>query len=212
MWNAWVKQSLQSDNILDRRYQVALALERYYDPEHMPLIRLVDGGVTDNLGIRGSIVSPVAHYGNVLEMKGAFNADDLKRIKRVLVIIANAQTYANSAWSKNGEDPGIVDTLDASFSAAIGILNTETVSLAKSAFDQWGGYLNSKRDLQEPKVKVHFVTLTFDQVSDPAERAYFNAIPTTLALPDEDVDAVRSLVGRLLDQSSEFKAFVGGLK
>lgn len=209
--NSWVKQSLLSDSILDRRYQVARSLERYFDSERLPLIRLVDGGVTDNLGIRGSIVSPVAHYGNVLEMKGAFNANDLKRIKRVLVIVANAQTYVDYAWSRSGEDPGIVDTLDASFSAAIGILNTETVSLAKNAFDNWGEYLNAKRVSPASKVSIHFVTLTFNQITKPAEREYFNAIPTTLALPDEDVDAVHDLAGRLLDESDEFRKFIDSL-
>lgn len=209
--NSWVRHSLQSDSILDRRYQVARALERYFDPETLPLIRLVDGGVTDNLGIRGSIVSPVAHYGNVLEMQGAFKAEDLERIKQVLVIVANAQTYVDYAWSMNGEDPGIVDTLDASFSAAIGILNTETVSLAKRAFDRWGDYLNAKRGPTEPKVKVHFVTLTFNQIPDPTEREYFNAIPTTLALPDEDIDAIRALAGRLLNESKELEDFTKSL-
>ena len=92
------------------------------------LIRLVDGGVTDNLGIRGSIVSPVAHYGNVRDMNGAFNADDLKRIKRVLVIVVNAQTYVTYAWSESGADPGIIDPLDASFSAAIDILTGGSIA------------------------------------------------------------------------------------
>ena len=211
LWNSWVSQSLQSDSILDRRYQVARSLERYYDPERMPLIRLVDGGVTDNLGIRGSIVSPVAHYGNVREMKGAFNADDLKRIKRVLVIVVNAQTYVTHAWSERGADPGIIDTLDASFSAAIGILNTETISLAKNAFDGWGDFLNAKRGSSEQKVSIYFVTLTFNQIPDPAEREYFNAIPTTFDLADNDIDAVRDLAGQLLDDSTEFRNFIDSL-
>lgn len=208
---SWVSQSLQTDNILDRRYQVARALERYFDAERLPLIRLVDGGVTDNLGIRGSIVSPVAHYGNVLEMRGAFDTDDLKRIQQVLVIVANAQAYTDPDWSREGEDPGIVDTLDASFSAAIGILNTETISLAKNAFDGWGDHLNSRRGADEPKVQVHFVTLTFSQIADAKERDYFNALPTTLALTDEEVDAIRALAGRLLEDSDAFRDFLGSL-
>lgn len=209
--NSWVKNSLASDSILDRRYQVARALERYFDPRNMPIVRLVDGGVTDNLGIRGSIVSPVAHYGNVLEMRGAFDSEDLKRIQRVLVIVVNAQTYVDYEWSRKGRDPGIIDTLDAAFSAAIGILNTETVSLAKHAFDSWGNYLNAQRSPAEPKVKIHFVTLTFNQISDPAEREYFNAIPTTLALPEQEIDATRDLAGRLLEGSQEFANFLNSL-
>jgi len=211
LWNSWVQPSLQSDSIFSRRYQVARSLERYYHPDRMPFVRLVDGGVTDNLGIRGSIISPIAHYGNVREMKGAFQADDLEKIKRVLVVVVNAQTYVDYPWSINGTEPGIVDTLDASFSSAIGILNTETISQAQDAFNDWGEYLNAKRGPPTPAVAIYFVTLTFNQISDPAERRYFNAIPTTFALSDKDVDAVRQLAGDLLDESPEFNSFIGSL-
>ncbi len=207
LWDAWVGPSLRSDSILQRRYQVARALERYYDPKRMPLVRLVDGGVTDNLGIRGSMISPVAHYGHALEMRGAFSPADLKKIRRVLVVVANAQTYHDYAWSERAAEPGIVDTLDAAFSASIGILNTETIGLAKQAFDMWADYINATRPSAR-KVKVHFVTLTFNQIADPKQREYFNTIPTTLVLDKKDVDAIRALAGELLDESEVFQAFL----
>ena len=211
MWKSWVQPSLQSDSLYSRRYQVARSLERYYHPGRMPLIRLVDGGVTDNLGIRGSIISPVAHYGNVRQMSGAFQPDDLQAIKRVLVVVVNAQTYVEYPWSINGTEPGVIDTLDASFSCAIGILNTETISLAKKAFSDWGEYLNSQRGPTTPAVSTYFVTLTFNQIRDPVKRQYFNAIPTTFALSDQDVDMIRHLAGKLLEDSKEFNSFLDSL-
>ena len=186
---------------------MARALKRYYDPKRMPLVRLVDGDVTDNLGIRGSRISPVAHYGHALEMRGAFSPEDLRKIRRVLVIVANAQTYHDHAWSERGAEPGIVDTLDAAFSAAIGILNTETIGQAKHAFDMWADYVNAKRP-PDQRVKVYFVTLTFNQIADPKRREYFNTIPTTLALERMDVDAIRGLAGELLDGSDSFQRFL----
>jgi len=59
----WVAQSLARGPVLDRRRVVAMARARYQDPATMPVLRLVDGGVTDNLGVRGSMMSPEAHYG-----------------------------------------------------------------------------------------------------------------------------------------------------
>lgn len=59
----WVDEALASDNYFDRQRVVATALDRYRHPERMPILRLVDGGVTDNLGVRGSMMSPVAHHG-----------------------------------------------------------------------------------------------------------------------------------------------------
>ncbi len=205
--NSWVPGVLRNPDILSRDYQVAKALERYFDPKRMPVVRLVDGGVTDNLGVRGSIMSPVAHYGNVMEMRGAFTISALSRVTKVLVIVANAQVYPEYDWSRSGTEPGIVPEVLASFDAALNIMNTETVSLAKEAFLRWAAHINATRGNDKPPVEVTFVVLTFDGIREIAERRYFNAIPTTLSLSGEQVDRVRGLARKLLTESSEFKTF-----
>ncbi len=210
--SSWVHDVLRTPDILSRNYQVAKALERYFDPKRMPVIRLVDGGVTDNLGVRGSIMSPIAHYGNVMEMKGAFTTEALSRVTRVLVVVANAQVYPEYGWSQSGTEPGIVPELLASFDAALNIMNTETISLAKEAFLRWAEHTNATRDNGKPPVEVTFVVLTFDGIRDVAERRYFNAIPTVSSLSGEQVDRVRGLARRLLTESPEFKTFKKSLK
>ena len=208
----WVSEALYHDDLLDRRYAVALALSRYDDPKRMPILRLIDGGVTDNLGVRGSMMSPVAHYGDVANMGGAFTPEQLRRVRHVLVIVANAQVYAPYGWSDEGRAPGLVNTLQASFDAALGILNTETVSLAKNGFLMWAQGVNAMRTPGEPKVKVDFAVITFDQITDTAERQRFNAMPTTYRLGPEQVDALRALAGRLLEQSPEFRSFLRAMQ
>ncbi|MBA3487187.1 MAG: patatin-like phospholipase family protein, partial [Lysobacter sp.] len=89
----WVDEAIANDDYLDRRRLVANALKRYADPARMPVVRLVDGGVTDNLGVRGSMMSPVAHYGNVPDMAGAFTPEQLQRVRNVLVLVANAEAH-----------------------------------------------------------------------------------------------------------------------
>jgi NTE family protein len=207
LWNSWVKDSLEHDSIYQRRLQVARAIEHYYDPQNMPKVRLLDGGVTDNLGVRGSMMSPVAHYGNVKEMRGAFTPEALNKVKRVLVIVVNAQSYVDYDWSKAGAEPGVIKAVTASFDAAIGILNSESITLAKHGFVQWQQYTNKRRAPAAPKVKVYFSTLTFEQVRGDKKRDYFNAIPTTFNLSDQHIESVRQLAGELLDDSPEFQAF-----
>lgn len=204
----WVEEALAQDSPLDRRYAVARALERYRRPERMPVVHLVDGGVTDNLGVRGSMMSPVAHYGNVPDMAGAFTPKQLARVRNVLVVVANAQVFAEYEWSRKGTSPGIVGSVLASFDAALGILNTETASLAKQGFKMWEQRINEQRGNRTPPVKVHFSVLTFNQIKDTAERDYFDALPTSLSLEPEAVDAVRQLGGRLLESSPEFVEFL----
>lgn len=209
---SWVAQSLAHDDMLDRRYAVARALSRYDDPQQMPILRLVDGGVTDNLGVRGSMMSPVAQYGDVPNMAGAFTPEQLRRVRHVLVIVANAQVYAPYAWSMEGHTPGLADTLRASFDASLGILNTETVSLAKNGFLMWARHVSAMRPPGEPGVKVDFAVLTFNQIADPAERQRFNAMPTAFHLRSAQVDALRVLAGQLLGESPEFQSFLRDMR
>lgn len=204
---AWVRDSLAHDDILDRRYAVARALERYSDPARMPILRLVDGGVTDNLGVRGSMMSPVAQNGDVPDMAGAFTSEQLRQVRHVLVIVVNAQVYHPYSWALHGREPGLVATTLASFDAALGLLNTETVSLAQRGFMMWARHVNALRAPGQPKVKVDFAVITFNQIHDPGERARFEAMPTTFRLKPAAVDALRAEAGNLLDQSPEFQSF-----
>ena len=203
----WVEEALKRRNRESGAYHVARQLERYLDPDRMPVVRLVDGGVTDNLGIRGSIMSPVLHRGDVPSMQGAFTKSSLDQVTQVLVIISNAQSYKPYEWSTEGREPGIVSTTIASFDAALNLLNTNTVAEARRSFQDWERMVNNRRAPREAKVRVHFVSLTLEDIEDAAEREWFNAIPTSLSLEENEVDALKALPKRLLAKSSDFERF-----
>lgn len=209
--NSWVQSRLASNTLSRRDTQVAQSLAKYFTPKDLPVIRLVDGGVTDNLGLRGSIMSPVAHYGNVPDMAGAFTPEALDAVTNVLVIIADAQVEDTYDWSRGGREPSIFATLQASFFTALKLLSTETQPLAKSNFMMWADRINARRKPGMPKVVVKVATLDFEGIKDETERAYFNAIPTALSLTDEQVDRLRVLSGDLLDASWEFQTFKASL-
>lgn len=204
----WIFQALNDGSEKSRNYEVARELERHFQPGNMPTIRLVDGGVTDNLDVRGSIMSPVLHYGHVMQMAGAFTPGELDQIVDVLVIVANAQVYTPYEWSKTGKEPGIIDTITAAFDASLNLLNSKTIQQANKNFQAWADAINSRRAPRAAKVQVHFVSLTFDGIADPAEREKFNAIPTNLALTSDQVTDVTALAPRLLNQSLEFNKFL----
>lgn len=211
--DSWVSKALSTGNIFRREYQVALAMQRYSDPPRMPIVRLVDGGVTDNLGVRGSMMSPVLHYGDVDDMAGAFDERRLDTVSKVLVVVANAQTYEEYDWSKKGADPGVIDNVTASFEAAIGIMNNETVGLAKRGFEQWVSHVSKRASRRgKPPIDLQFAVLTYDKIRDPVERRAFNEIPTTLSLEPEQVDRARELGRKLLREQPEFQRFVASLK
>ena len=204
----WVRRALAQRNFKSREYQVARALVRYQDPATLPLIRLMDGGITDNLAVRGSVLNPIAHYGNVAAMEGAFNKMSAGKLKRVLVIVVNAQVYHPQRWSVRGHNPNIFQQLQASFDSAIDILNTEAATLASLEYRRWARRLNKMKKPGQTKVKIFFSLVTFDQIRDPDARRRFNAIKTAAYIPPGQVDAVRRLARLLLYTQPKFKSFL----
>ena len=208
----WVKQALAERNPVDRRFHAAQALASYADPEAVPYVRLVDGGIVDNLGVRGSIMSEVNHYGRVLEMAGAFSPGALEQVEHVLVIASNTQAISGRAWLRSEDDPGLLDTVLALADATTSVLNAETTLLAQQGFDMWAAYVNERRCRACRKVTVDFSVLTFDQLSGGAERARFGTIPTSFRLDRNTVDALRALPAQMLDASPQFRAFLQRLQ
>ena len=55
---------------------------------------------------------------------------------------------------------------------------------------------------------LQVLDVSFDAIPDPKERAYFMNLPTSFALPAEDVDRLREVAGRLLRESEEYREIV----
>jgi hypothetical protein len=121
----WINQALQDRELLSRKFAVAEGLSRYLDHEAMPFLNLADGGITDNIGVRGSMMSPVAHLGDVEKMAGAFGPETLGKVEHVLVVLVNAQVYPPYPWAVSGDEPGTFETLEASFDAALNTLTRD---------------------------------------------------------------------------------------
>lgn len=204
----WVTQALVDRNPTDRRLRAATAMATYASPQATPYIQLVDGGIVDNLGVRGSIMSEVNHYGRVIEMAGAFSAQALAQVEHVLVIASDTQTTSGRDWLRSEEGPGVVETVEALADATNNLLNAETTLLAQQSFDMWAEFINQGRCPTCPKVTVDFSVLSFSRLPDVLERARFGTTPTSFRLERDTVDDLRMLPSRMLDASHEFRAFL----
>ncbi len=204
----WVDLALAERNPADRRFHAATALAGYANAVAVPYVRLVDGGIVDNLGVRGSIMSEVNHYGRVLQMAGAFSPQALEQVEHVLVIASNTQTISERDWVGQQADPGLLDTALALADATTNVLNAETTLLAQQGFDMWAAYVNKQRCSACPKVTVDFSVLSFDYLADAAERERYQTIPTTFRLDRDTVNDLRVLPARMLNDSPQFRAFL----
>ena len=61
-------------------------------------------------------------------------------------------------------------------------------------------------------IQFYLIEVKFDVLKDEAERTYFKQLPTSFKLASEEVDKIRGVAGRLLNESKEFQRLLWDLK
>jgi NTE family protein len=170
----------------------------YLDRDRRRYIHLMDGGISDNLGLRGLYERVLVDGGIEATLRATGNTD----VRDVAVISVNAQTEPAFHWDLQNVSPDLPAVLDAVTSVQINRYNFETVALLQTAFEQWTAALSSGAH----PVRFHFISVSFGDLRDEAELRYFNGLPTSFDLEPEAVDRLREAARRLLRQSPEFQA------
>ena len=71
-----------------------------------------------------------------------------------------------------------------------------------------GGATEAQAEASAPKVTLQVLDVSFDAIADLKERAYFMNLPTSFALPPEEVDRLREMAGSLLRNSPDYESIV----
>lgn len=201
---AWMTNALAKPDPASRVYYKALMTKTYLDPETKPYIHLIDGGVSDNLGIR-NVMETIEAMGGIREvMKEQRITDGTK----LVFIIVDAQTKDRKRWRLLDEIPGLAAILGASSTIMINKYNFETIDLLRRFAKEWTSELEAAGN---KNVGIYIIHVSFDAFPDQAEREYFQKIPTALTLPQEQVDKLREAGGRLLYAQEPFMLLVKDL-
>jgi len=196
------------------------ALQRYREMQHFqnsedrPYIHLVDGGVSDNIGVRGVLESI-----EELAASAAFRGEvGFGVVQRVVLIVVNARSAPRTDWDRRESPPGFVAQLLQASGVPIDRYSFETVETMKDIAEIWkwrrdllvdrarlAGATEAQAEASVPKVSLQVLDVSFEAILDPEERAYFMNLPTSFVLPAEDVDRLREVAGRLLRQSAEYE-------
>ncbi len=200
---AWISNALEKPDPTSRAYHMAVRANIFLDPKKKPYIHLVDGGISDNLGLRTIIDRVIARGG----IRDALTGSVLKGIRRIAFIIVDAETEERPAWSFMGDVPGVGAILGISSTVMINKYNFETIDLLRrNVLD--GQAIGASHSMPLDFYMIH---LTFNSLRKQAERDYFHGIPTTLSLPSDQVDLLRDVAARLLYTSPDFQRLVADM-
>lgn len=196
----WILKALEKPDLSSRVYDMAVRANAFLDPEKKPYIHLVDGGISDNLGLRAIIDRTMIKGG----IQDSLAEARLHRIRRIAFIIIDAETEEKPVWGFLGEVPGIREILGASSTIMVNKYNFETIDFLRRSIRDW-----KTEDAADSKsIDFYMVHMTFNALPEKAERDYFHSIPTTLSLSPDQVDRLREVAAKLLHASPDFQRLI----
>ena len=163
----------------------------------------VDGGITDNLGLR-ALLETVEVVGGAREFLQELN---LPPPRRIAVIAVNASADTRQGIDASLLQPTIEQTLNAVTNIQLHRYNTDTLQDTQQSLQRWSQQLSTP----EGPVQPFFVRLSFHDVPDLPLRRFLNEIPTSLALSGEQVDTLIAAGRTLLRDNLQFRALVASL-
>ena len=179
----------------------ASAALSYSNKKERPFVHLVDGGVSDNLGLR-IITDPVELTGGIVNYFSMIHGEDSYSIPRHFAIIAvNASVKVDSSMDKSSTPPSMRQTLNAVTDAQLQLYNNETTDLIKLKLEQWV----DETKTQGIPVEAHLISIELKSVSSDRLRNRLNLIPTTLGLPEEEVELLIGTGRKLLRENPQFQ-------
>lgn len=175
----------------------AKALQQYSDKDKIQYVHLIDGGVTDNLGL-------LAMY-DIISLSNQHYLDKIRsEVKPSLLSISvNASTTPTSTIHTSPEAPGIVEMLTMMTGVQIHRLNEVAKTYYKQSLYRFG---------QAHNAKVYFVDINLSDIADPDLHEYMNNIPTDMQLEPQVVDTLIAEGISQLKNSTTFKDFIKSME
>lgn len=187
----------------------------FADGANRPYIHLVDGGLADNVGMRGVLtVLDIMEARYVAGLPTPFD-----HLQRIVVIAVNSATEPRTDWDRRESPPGPVDLLLQSSGVPMEHYSFESMELLRDRAEGW----RLRRDLREsvafkantdpaigrklraPDIDLFPIDVSFGALKDMAEFEYLNGLPTSFVLPSEAVDRLRAAARKLVTDSPEFQ-------
>jgi len=203
VWLTRAEQKALEKNDL-RLQELIKTFDFYLDPDSPPYITLVDGGITDNLGLRVVL-------NNIMLFEGTEEPNKLMQqstpIKHVVVLVVNASTTTDTDIGKSTVMPSFADILNAVTDIQLHRYNLESKSVMKDELKEWTRSVSGP----DSTITPYFIELSVDDVKNSKARLFFNEIPTSLTLEKEQVDKIIDTARHLLRQDPEYQRLLQNL-
>lgn len=155
----------------------------YTNKTERKFIHLIDGGITDNLGLL-SLYDTAKIAGRDLDF---YESRRKKPSSHYVIISVDASAVPENSFNLSAEEPSITDTVSAMSNIQFLRYNAST----RNTIEEWMQEYVTTSAEHGNSVKTYFVNINLSPsaVLDDKTRKYLNDIPTALSLEKEQVDA-----------------------
>ena len=165
--------------------QRANELLSYFDIEKRPNIHLLDGGLSDNLALRGLIEGANVVGG----LEQYLKEGNLKQVRKLVVLSVNAETSPDVLEYRSDYIPVISRAMSAMVDLPINRYSFDTITLLRQSVQNTRLRLRTTLRAADspfaPDADIYFINAGLSEVDDPDERLSLMKIPTTLYLTDQ---------------------------
>ncbi|MDH3840710.1 MAG: patatin-like phospholipase family protein [Chromatiales bacterium] len=195
----WVANALQDPGLPQRKIE-AQRIEEYQDRKQRPWLHLVDGGVSDNLGLRSyyNAISVSDKPGNRLQALRHPNG------RHYLIISVNAYAKKEAGWVLERYSPSLFEAARSVSADQIVRYSEDTIQIVRYSFEDW----LAEKSTRDRPITFHFVDVSFKHIEDDNERKFLNGIGTSFDLSDEEVDRLIAAARKIMRESTEFNGFL----
>ncbi len=180
----------------------------YLDRAKRPFIHLLDGGLADNLSIRG-----------MLDMETLLGSEAVRRdfrldeMTKLVLIVVNAQNSMDHLIDQSGDVPGFSDVARAVSDIPIARYTQESERAMQASIERWQASAKAeamKTSTQPPD--VYYVNVGLKNLEDEDQRRELLNVQTSLYLPKKTVADLRGAAASLLLESADFQRLLKDLK
>lgn len=169
----------------------------YRNPEERAYIHLVDGGISDNLGLR-SLTDRLEHIRD-----HQFSIAEQHLPHNIVIVMVNAQVRRDRSIEQQRASPSLATTMATLTNVRMHNTNLETMGALQRGLTEF----QHKVKAAGMETDIYFTEVSFDKVVDPKINAYLNGLPTSLELEADEVDRLIAVARLLLRHDPAFKQF-----
>ncbi|MCV4184552.1 patatin-like phospholipase family protein, partial [Pseudomonas aeruginosa] len=187
-------------------------IDSYLNAHDRPYIHLVDGGVSDNLGVRLMLDRLVASG----SMSANFSEVKPGSLRRLVLVTVNSERGLSERVDSSDRVPSTTQVLESLIFGAGARETQVTLAMLNDDLQHWRSEIVRTRGQADSPfaadAEIYVVSVSLNDVPDDKIRHSLLRVPTAFTIEATDVLDLQTAGGEALRQSKEFMALIESLR